>query len=345
MAELLSKRDLFDRVVEAIRASGWSVMFLPTPVDPSIRLRIYNGSESYNVRVYIWNVTHGGGSRRPAWEYRIQNTGVNEFATEPDFKTLILGWYAPQAVFAGYDYNKHAGPHGSSPSYQVSQEALESAAANLFAPYNKGNGEIVIAFRPDFMVEYIRQLDQLHSFGESQASIEALDALSRSPESTVDETLIPELTEPRRIALRSVRQKVRDARFRDGVLRAYGFRCAVCGVQLDLVEAAHIVPVADSRSVDHPRNGLALCVLHHKAYDNALITLADTLRIALNRDEIERLQQIGLSNGQEYFLGTIKQSPIIIPTNKSEQPDVDMLHIGNELRGWPSLTSESVTIL
>ncbi len=69
----------------------------------------------------------------------------------------------------------------------------------------------------------------------------------------------------------------RSAAFRKIILEIYDHRCTACGIQirigsppLSLVEAAHLLPFAESRN-DHPTNGLALCKNHHWAMDNHLI--------------------------------------------------------------------------
>lgn len=55
--------------------------------------------------------------------------------------------------------------------------------------------------------------------------------------------------------------------FARAVRDAYEERCAMCGLGLDLIESAHILPVAAPGSVDEVRNGLALCANHHRAFD------------------------------------------------------------------------------
>ena len=76
-----------------------------------------------------------------------------------------------------------------------------------------------------------------------------------------------------------VRRIPRPPGFRDVVLRAYGYRCAICGFLALLdgssigVEAAHVRWHAyDGPSV--VANGLALCVLHHKLFDLGVIGLS-----------------------------------------------------------------------
>jgi putative restriction endonuclease len=116
-------------------------------------------------------------------------------------------------------------------------------------------------------------------------------------------------------------------------------------MQLELVEAAHIVPVADARSIDHPRNGLALCVLHHRAFDNALITIQQDFHVVLNIGEMERLKAADKGADEVLFLDMIRKSPIHLPTEASNRPDNSMIQIANELRGWSLLSDEQVRVL
>lgn len=69
---------------------------------------------------------------------------------------------------------------------------------------------------------------------------------------------------------------VRDQAFRRVVLEAYDYRCAATGERIILpdesvmVEAAHIIPFAESQD-DDPRNGLALTPNIHWAMDKCVI--------------------------------------------------------------------------
>jgi putative restriction endonuclease len=77
---------------------------------------------------------------------------------------------------------------------------------------------------------------------------------------------------------RSAQVSKRDPQFRQRVLVAYEFRCAVCGFDLKLgtvpiaLDAAHIRwHQADGPDVES--NGLALCSLHHKMFDLGAFTV------------------------------------------------------------------------
>jgi putative restriction endonuclease len=70
----------------------------------------------------------------------------------------------------------------------------------------------------------------------------------------------------------------RDPHFRKRVLKAYEYRCAVCGLDVRLgtvsvaLDAAHI-RWHQAGGPDVEDNGLALCVLHHKLFDLGAFTL------------------------------------------------------------------------
>ncbi len=78
--------------------------------------------------------------------------------------------------------------------------------------------------------------------------------------------------------------KVRDPGFRRKVLRAYNFKCAVCGFDLAMdtipiaLEAAHIKWKQYNGPCEVP-NGIALCSIHHKAFDRGAIALDSDFKI------------------------------------------------------------------
>ncbi len=70
--------------------------------------------------------------------------------------------------------------------------------------------------------------------------------------------------------------------FRNKILRAYEYKCAVCGFNVRLgdtlvaVEAAHI-KWHQYGGPDREENGIALCSLHHKLFDRGVFTLSQSL--------------------------------------------------------------------
>ena len=82
-------------------------------------------------------------------------------------------------------------------------------------------------------------------------------------------------------------KRKRDPAFRESVLRAYSYQCAVCGFDARVgytlvgIEAAH-VQWHQAGGPDAVQNGLALCALHHRLLDRGAWTLSTdrTVRVA-----------------------------------------------------------------
>ena len=77
--------------------------------------------------------------------------------------------------------------------------------------------------------------------------------------------------------------------FRAAVLSAYNERCCITGLSVpSLLVASHIVPwMHDRANRVNPRNGLLLSVLHDKAFDNGLLTVADDMTVRVSRRHID----------------------------------------------------------
>lgn len=79
----------------------------------------------------------------------------------------------------------------------------------------------------------------------------------------------------------------RNPYFRDKVLNAYEYQCAVCGFNVRVgnslvaLEAAHI-KWHQAGGPDSEENGIALCVLHHKLFDRGAFTLSDKMKIMVS---------------------------------------------------------------
>lgn len=64
---------------------------------------------------------------------------------------------------------------------------------------------------------------------------------------------------------------VRSSRFARDVRDAYDGRCAMCGLGIGVVQAAHVHPASAPGSVDEIPNGICLCANHHLAFDRFLV--------------------------------------------------------------------------
>lgn len=334
MPRLALKANLLSRFEGAMKLSGWNLLYLTKDSHPA-RYRVFKDGRGELVRVYIWNISHGGGERRSKYEYRIQITGFARFEPEPNGRTLILGWWEDAGVFAGWDYRQHLGELGKSPSMQVSESALRNALLFGFAPYKRQNGETAIAFRPDFAGTYVEFLEELHDSGSIPEEERVLDKLSNDPEDVSENDIDVAVGETRKYAIMSTKRALRANDFSRRVLGVYQYRCAMCQTQLQLIDGAHIVPVEHSGS-DQTSNGIALCALHHRAYDSSLVTFDQDFNVLINEPIVEKLKTSELAGGLDAFVENLRPM-ISIPTDKKDQPRPEYVTEANKLRGWISV--------
>ena len=327
-----NKAQLLSILEDAVRESQWNLLHLSPRDEHPARYQLYRDRESHTVRVYIWNLTPGG-QNRPEDEWRIQATGIDRFEQEPNGKTLILGWQDERAVFAGFDLAQHQSTLGHSPSIQLRQAALDQAAVDGFAVHSKGSGELAIAFRPDFLGAYAANLESLHACGQVPQEASSLDEIGRSPDSDEEEVLAQQFAEPRLYAVLSARRSLRESSFRRRVLTAYGQRCAMCGIQLRLLDGAHILPAAHPESTDETCNGVALCALHHRAFDRAFVAFDPEFRVHVNEAMAAQLEEADRAGGLPSFRSALR--PVLgLPPDKRDRPAPHFVEAANHFRGW-----------
>jgi len=85
--------------------------------------------------------------------------------------------------------------------------------------------------------------------------------------------------------------------FRNAVLSAYDYRCCISGLAVpQLLVASHIVPWrSDPKNRLNPRNGLCLSMLHDKAFDLGLISVANDFTVQVS-PKLKRLDDAFLSS-------------------------------------------------
>jgi putative restriction endonuclease len=138
-----------------------------------------------------------------------------------------------------------------------------------------------------------------------------------SPPPESDETDIR-----RRYVTRVFRQRLHQREFRERVVRAYQHHCAVCRLRRnELLEAAHILPDADPLGVPSVPNGVALCRLHHAAFDTNLIGIRPDYVVEVRRDVLEETDGPMLIHGLQGF----HLSKLVVPLRETSQPNRSLL--------------------
>ena len=112
-------------------------------------------------------------------------------------------------------------------------------------------------------------------------------------------------------------QRMHQATFRQRVLKAYQLTCAVCHLRhAELLDAAHILP--DGHPLGEPivANGLALCKLHHAAFDTNIVGIRPDLVLEVRPDVLLEIDGPMLRHGLQGTHG----ERIRVPANPNLQP-------------------------
>lgn len=115
----------------------------------------------------------------------------------------------------------------------------------------------------------------------------------------------------------TVRQRLHQSEFREKVLHAYRTSCAFCHLKhRELLDAAHIIPDREPEGLPIVPNGLALCKLHHAAFDAFMIGVRPDGVLEIRHDLLAEYDGPVLQHGIKELHGT----KIINPIHKDMRP-------------------------
>ena len=122
----------------------------------------------------------------------------------------------------------------------------------------------------------------------------------------------------RRYVLQETKRRLHQPIFREQVLHAYKTACAVCNLKhSQLLDAAHII--SDSMPDGDPvvPNGIALCKIHHAAYDRNLMGIQPDYKVVVNEELLNEVDGPMLKHGLQEMHGAILR----LPQREFERPD------------------------
>jgi len=127
----------------------------------------------------------------------------------------------------------------------------------------------------------------------------------------------------RRYLVREVRVRVHQAQFRGRVLPAYLDRCAICRLkEARLLDAAHIVGDLEQMGEAVVSNGMSLCSIHHRAFDQYLLGISPDYKVQISR------RLLGEEDGPMLDLLKGHQGrEIQVPGSKALKPDRERLAV------------------
>lgn len=121
----------------------------------------------------------------------------------------------------------------------------------------------------------------------------------------------------RRYLVRETRVRVHQARFRGRVIPAYSGRCAICRLkETRLLDAAHIVGDLEQQGEPVVSNGLSLCSIHHRAFDQDLVGVSPDYEVNVSARLLDEDDGPMLD-----VLKTFHRQPIVVPERRAWRPD------------------------
>lgn len=131
-----------------------------------------------------------------------------------------------------------------------------------------------------------------------------------------------------KVKVRGVAQQI----FRSAILKVYDGKCAFSGIPIkETLEAVHIVPWSkcEPKYRVHIGNGILLSSIHHKLFDNGMITLKENYIISVS-EELLFLQNT--SKLLKAIISQIDGKMMRLPSNKINWPLVELIKLRNRMQ-------------
>jgi len=266
------------------------------------------------LRAYLWTITadHSAPGARPPGEHKIQlilddqRRSTRGRLDRGGAYTVLLGFSAEFGVFCAWQAELYS-EFAYSRNVQVREERLSEAMGSGWAvasprQMQSGEEEVRVAFSAGNLSQFLRLAHEADSRGLQGTWREAF-FLANTPNhaaedlpATDDEVPIYVANERRRLAYTRLS---RDERFAPIIKQQFDNCCALCSIQLGIVEAVHIIPANEDDGKDEIWNGLAMCPNHHRLFDANLLMIAADLVVQLDHAGIVFLQEDGRGGGVE----------------------------------------------
>ncbi|MEW1962957.1 HNH endonuclease [Microbacterium sp. NPDC077644] len=200
--------------------------------------------------------------------------------------------------------------------------------------YRAGDGgdniKLVRAYENQDPIVYFRAVREGYYFPYYPILIAENDPIGRVVRLPLEQSLsilgdpMDYTEQQRRYAESIVKSRLHQPLFRAKVLHAYASACTICDIRhAELLDAAHIIPDATDFGVAHVSNGLALCKLHHAAYDRALLGITPDYEVRINSRLLDEVDGPMLRHGLQDMHG----HTIRLPSSAKARPSRDGLAV------------------
>ncbi|HET7616141.1 MAG TPA: HNH endonuclease, partial [Bacillales bacterium] len=300
----LNSRLLFYFVRDALApySEDFKIVNRANPVQLNLNKKRYSAHISY--------VHDSGKNRNNPEERRIQisrpSIETQRERKKSGERIAFIGFFEMGDVFVAWDprhvLSLHAKTRDSVYARQWQQERVLERQAAVYEFKSSAIGQsFAIALPATALGFYLENIEQFHHLPNEDAIIQVVSDHSEvlSDEGRGKAGAIVKIEKSGKREKFSYTRKAfpRDPRFKQRVLSAYDQTCCICGRQLALVQAAHIIPHNIEDSPNDVTNGLALCIEHHKLYDDVLLLPGPEYRLLFNNDRAKFLSETGQDKG------------------------------------------------
>ena len=250
-----------------------------------------------------------GGQRVPFLNRQkgIHRASVQRGRAALSIQTSWKSPYADRATDEGFIYSYRAGDANQADNRAL-REAYDSQVPIV---YFIGTGPgLYQANYPSYVTADDR------AAGEVVVTVGAMAGPIDEPE-----PVLPSDPIARDYTMREVRVRLHQRRFRNHVLPAYRYQCTVCRLrERRLLDAAHIAADAEPEGAPLISNGLSLCSIHHRAFDQNLVGISEDYRVHVSEQLLEdqdgpMLEVLKVAQGTE----------IVVPRRKELRPNPELL--------------------
>jgi putative restriction endonuclease len=127
----------------------------------------------------------------------------------------------------------------------------------------------------------------------------------------------------RRYLVAQTKRRLHQPVFAGQVMLAYQERCAVCALNhRPLLDAAHIVPDTDPDGLPEVTNGLALCKIHHAAYDRNILGIRPDHVVEIHHRLLAEVDGPMLRHGLQEHHG---RALMRLPARRADRPSTSRL--------------------
>lgn len=277
-----------------------------------------HGGGEWGFKKCLWSPTYKQGDRGGSWLF-----WNNILQVRQGDIIIHLRGKGHSAAFIGYSI-------AATDGHQTLERPPQAGAWNYATSYFRALLQDFQAFDKEILLDgfFVAHADQLKNYLQNLSATPAnrffvlqanrLQCLNGAYLSKCDEELLALILDNETICssssihqnhstsetLRQVKQRIGQIQFSKDVKENYHYKC--CFPDCEIVDRKFLIGSHIARWVDNPEkrgntsNGLCLCPIHDKAFENGYFSLDDDYRVVLSRDLEVRTSKVFLEKIKPY---------------------------------------------